>query len=213
MPQLAPPKRTTFRHGNLPDALMEAALRRLETDGVAAITVRELARDTGVNHRAIYRHFPDKASLMAHVAERCWKDFIRHLKKSVANKPPGEPMLVAAGVALYVYGRDHPNIFHFGGRARGTFGDEYPRVEAAVMEALQIFAVGFAGTGMAPDFVIWRASVYMTCLQGIVTQILRRRFYLAPEHAIAWMTDTCTMLIRGLKEGPGENAMFRHTDS
>jgi AcrR family transcriptional regulator len=213
MPQLAPPKRTTFRHGNLPDALMEAALRRLETDGVAAITVRELARDTGVNHRAIYRHFPDKASLMAHVAERCWKDFIRHLKKSIANKPPGDPMLIAAGVALYVYGRDHPNIFHFGGRARGTFGDEYPRVEAAAMEALQIFAVGFAGTGMAPDFVIWRASVYMTSLQGIVTQILRRRFYLAPEHAIAWMTDTCAMLIRGLKEGPGESALFRQSDN
>ena len=141
MAQLSIPKRATFRHGNLPDALMEAALRRLESDGVTSITVRELARDTGVNHRAIYRHFPDKASLLAHVAERCWKDFMRHLKRAVANKPPGEPMLIAAGVALYVYGRDHPNIFHFGGRARSTFGDEYPRVEAAAMEALQIFAV------------------------------------------------------------------------
>ena len=48
MAQLSIPKRTTFRHGNLPDALMEAALRRLESDGVASITVRELARDTGV---------------------------------------------------------------------------------------------------------------------------------------------------------------------
>src|SRR5262249_8948119 len=160
MAQLSPPKRTTFRHGNLPDPLMEAALRRLESDGMAAITGRELAPETGVNHPAIYRHFPDKASRLAHFADRCGKDFIPRLRRAAATKRPGEPMLIAAGVALYVYGRDHPNIFHFGGRARATFGDEYPRVEAAALEALQIFAVGFAGTGMAPDFVIWRASVY-----------------------------------------------------
>lgn len=28
-----PPKRDTFRHGNLPEALVDAALQRLEADG------------------------------------------------------------------------------------------------------------------------------------------------------------------------------------
>src|SRR6266700_7056947 len=66
----SPPKRSTFRHGNLPDALLNAALLRIETHGSDSITLRDLARDTGVNHRAIYRHFPDKESLLADVAER-----------------------------------------------------------------------------------------------------------------------------------------------
>ena len=69
----SPQKRDTFRHGNLPDALVDAALERLEAEGVESISLRELARDAGVNHRAVYRHFPDKLSLLARVAERGWQ--------------------------------------------------------------------------------------------------------------------------------------------
>ena len=63
MPSKAPPQRATFRHGNLPEALIDAALERLEADGVEAISLRDLARDVGVNHRAVYRHFPDEQTL------------------------------------------------------------------------------------------------------------------------------------------------------
>ena len=60
-----PPKRETFRHGNLPEALIDAALVRLEAEGIEAISLRDLAGDAGVNHRAVYRHFPDKLTLLA----------------------------------------------------------------------------------------------------------------------------------------------------
>ena len=42
-----PPKRETFRHGNLPEALIDAALARLEAEGIEAISLRDLARDAG----------------------------------------------------------------------------------------------------------------------------------------------------------------------
>jgi AcrR family transcriptional regulator len=213
MARKSQPKRDTFRHGNLPEALVDAALERLDAAGVESISLRDLARDAGVNHRAVYRHFPDKLSLLARVAEEGWKRLALRVTKSAANKAPGEPALVACGVGLYLFARDCPNLFHLMAGERINTEGKFPDLEAAVVNALQIFAVGFAGTGMAPDFVIWRASVYMTSLQGIVTQILRRRFYLAPENAIAWMTDTCVMLIRGLKEGPGDSALFRHSDN
>lgn len=177
---------------------MAAALRRVEVHGVDSITVRDLARDTGVNHRAIYRHFPNKDALMASVAEGCWRDFIRYLRKSVANKPPGEPLLVATGMATYLYGRDHPNPFLFVNSGRYPFEGTFPGYEAAIMEVLQICAVGFAGTGVAPDAVAWRAALYMSALQGIVTQLLHRRLRLAPELAIAKMTEICSMLVKGL---------------
>jgi AcrR family transcriptional regulator len=177
---------------------MAAALRRVEVHGVDSITVRDLARDTGVNHRAIYRHFPNKDALMASVAEGCWKDFVRSLRKSIANTPPGEPLLVASGMATYLYGRDHPNLFQFVNTGRYPFEGRFPDYEAAVMEVLQIHAVGFAGAGVAPDAVVWRAALYMSALQGIVTQILHRRLRLAPELAIAKMTEACSMLVKGL---------------
>src|SRR6195256_6301679 len=94
----SPPKRDTFRHGNLPEALVNAALERLEAEGVESISLRDLARGAGVNHRAVYRHFPDKLSLLASVAQTGWKRLAQRLRKSTAGKAPGQPTLVAAGV-------------------------------------------------------------------------------------------------------------------
>ena len=192
------PKRTTFRHGNLPDALMNAAIRRIEAQGSASIALRDLARDAGVNHRAIYRHFPDKESLLADVAERCWREFILRLRKAVAKTPAGEPMLVAAGLAVFAYGRDHPNLFLFATGAYPNLGVRFPRLEAAIMEAVQIFAVGFAGTGVAPAPVTTRAAVYIAAMQGLTAQYVHGRLRIVPERAVAWMTDMCGLLVKGL---------------
>src|SRR3954452_461825 len=135
----SPPKRETFRHGNLPEALVCAAMRRLEADGVEAISLRDLARDAGVNHRAVYRHFPDKLSLLARVAERGWQQLGHRLKKSTAGKAPGEPALMAASIDFFLFARDHANLFHLMGGARIRTEDEFPDLEAAVIDALQVF--------------------------------------------------------------------------
>ena len=192
-------KRATFRHGSLPDALLTAALLRIATHGADSVTLRDLARDTGVNHRAIYRHFPNKESLLADVAERCWKDFGQCLKTATAQKQPGEAMLVAAGVAMYSYGHANPNHFLFATGAYPSLGIKFPRLEAAIMDATRIFAVGFAGTGMAPDLVIGRAAIYLAAMQGVVAQFLHRRLRIVPDQTATWMSNTCEMLVRGLK--------------
>src|SRR5450432_2504438 len=149
-----PPKRGTFRHGNLPEALIDAALLRLEAEGIEAISLRDLARDAGVNHRAVYRHFPDKLSLLARVAERGWKRLGQRLKKSTAGKAPGEPALIAGGVGFYLFARDFPNLFHLMAGARINTEGKFPELEAVIVDVLQIFALGFAGTGMAPNIVL-----------------------------------------------------------
>ena len=198
MPSKAPPKRATFRHGNLPEALIDAALERLEAEGVEAISLRDLARDVGVNHRAVYRHFPDKLALLARVAERGWQQLALRLAKATAGKPPGEPVLVAAGTAFLQCARDYPNLFHLMGGARINADGEFPTLESSIMEALRVFAIGFAGTGMAPDIVVARTAVFVAALQGIVTQILHHRLKVAPPKQRAFIADTCRMLIKGV---------------
>lgn len=192
------PKRETFRHGNLPEALIEAAMGRLEADGEEAISLRDLARDAGVNHRAVYRHFPDKLSLLAHVAERGWQQLAQQLRKATAGKAPGEPALAAASVGFLQFARDFPNLFHLMGGARINLEGEFPALEAAVIDALQVFAVGFAGTGMAPDIVIGRTAIFVAALQGIITQILHKRLKVAPAKQKAFISETCQMLVKGL---------------
>ena len=191
-------KRETFRHGNLPEALVDAALARLEADGVEAISLRDLARDAGVNHRAVYRHFPDKLSLRALDAERGWQGLALRLKNATASKAPGEPALVAASVAFFQCARDFPNLFHLMSGARVNVEGEFPTLEAAIIDALQVFAVGFAGTGMAPGIVVERTALFVAALQGVVTQILHHRLKVAPPKAKAFIADACRMLIKGV---------------
>jgi AcrR family transcriptional regulator len=197
MPPKAPPKRDTFRHGNLPEALVAAAMARLE-EGVEAISLRDIARDAGVNHRAVYRHFPDKLSLLARVAERGWQQLAERLKKATAGQAPGEPALVAAGVGFFQFARDFPDLFHLMGGARINQESQFVTLEAAIVDALQVFAVGFAGTGMAPGIVVERTALFVAALQGIITQILHHRLKVAPPKAKAFIADTSRMLIKGM---------------
>src|SRR3977135_2627860 len=192
----SPPKRDTFRHGNLPEALVNAALERLEAEGIESISLRELARDTGVNHRAVYRHVPDKLSLLALVAQAGWTQLGQRLKKSTAGKAPGEPALIAGGVGFYLFARDFPNLFHLMAGARINTEGKFPELEAAIVDALQIFAVGFAGTGMAPNIVVNRTAVFVAALQGVITQILHDRLHVAPAKTKAFVANVCKMLIK-----------------
>lgn len=55
---------TPYHHGSLRPALLEEGRRLLAERGVAAVTLRELARRTGVSHGAPLRHFPDREALL-----------------------------------------------------------------------------------------------------------------------------------------------------
>jgi AcrR family transcriptional regulator len=59
-----------YHHGDLKAALVEAAADILHRQGLAALTLRAVARATGVSQAAPYRHFPDRRALVAAVAER-----------------------------------------------------------------------------------------------------------------------------------------------
>ena len=191
-------KRETFHHGNVLEELIDAALRRIKTQGVDSITLRDLASDVGVNHRAIYRHCPDKETLLAEAAERCWRDFLKHLIKATADMAPGKPMLVAAGVAMFQWGRENPQYFLFATGAYPSLGRKFPNLETAIADVVEFFALGFAGAGIAPDLVTRRAGVYLSAMHGVTAQYLHNRLRFAPGHAGKWIGDVCTMLIKGL---------------
>ena len=57
-----------YHHGDLPRALIAAALELVEEDGPASLSLREVARRAGVSHGAPAHHFGDKAGLLTAVA-------------------------------------------------------------------------------------------------------------------------------------------------
>lgn len=59
---------SSYHHGDLRAALVQAAGELLEKQGLAALSLREVARRAGVSHNAPYRHFPDREALLAALA-------------------------------------------------------------------------------------------------------------------------------------------------
>ena len=67
-----PPARTAkkgaYHHGDLERALVDAAVDMIRKEGVEAFTLRSVGARIGVSRTALYRHFDDKAALLARVA-------------------------------------------------------------------------------------------------------------------------------------------------
>src|ERR1700730_16885125 len=81
MPKLRRPKR--YHHGDLPRALLDAALHIVETQGTQALTLRAAARSAGVSQAAPYRHFTNKEAILAAVAEEGFRSLMIAMRQSL----------------------------------------------------------------------------------------------------------------------------------
>lgn len=113
--------RSRYHHGNLRQALMDAAVALIATEGVAGFSLNAAARAAGVSTAAPYRHFASKEALLAAVVERGWKQFGAALRKAAARHPD-DPLqrLAALGRTYIAFAVDHPAVFRllFGERER-----------------------------------------------------------------------------------------------
>ena len=57
-----------YHHGDLAAALRKSARAILEEEGLAALSLRSVARRAGVSHAAPYRHYKSREALLADVA-------------------------------------------------------------------------------------------------------------------------------------------------
>jgi AcrR family transcriptional regulator len=104
--------RRGYHHGNLREALVEAALDLIAEKGPAGFTFAEAARHAGVSPAAPYRHFRDRDALMADVARRGFERFEQQL---TAAWDEGRPNPTAAfdrlGKAYLAFARSEPAYF------------------------------------------------------------------------------------------------------
>jgi AcrR family transcriptional regulator len=68
-------ERAGYHHGNLREALIEAALALIPENGPLGFTFAEAARQAGVSPAAPYRHFRDRDQLLADIAQQGFGHF------------------------------------------------------------------------------------------------------------------------------------------
>ncbi|MEI6877014.1 MAG: TetR/AcrR family transcriptional regulator [Spirochaetota bacterium] len=73
-----------YHHGNLRNLLLGEARRRLEAEGLEALSLRALAENAGVSKSAPYRHFANKHELLVALAADGFREFAEALDLSMA---------------------------------------------------------------------------------------------------------------------------------
>jgi AcrR family transcriptional regulator len=111
----APPGRaredSPYHHGGLHEALLKAAERVLERDGLAGLTLRAVAREAGVSHAAPTHHFGDLTGVVSELAAIGFRQF----NEAMALADCGGASLLEKALTrakTYVaYAQAHPGMY------------------------------------------------------------------------------------------------------
>jgi AcrR family transcriptional regulator len=91
-PRLPARARGRYHHGNLKQALIDAAVELAGEGGPEKVTVREAARRVGVSSGAPFRHFASRTALMTAVAEQAMVRFRAEIDAALRRAPPEDPL-------------------------------------------------------------------------------------------------------------------------
>jgi len=101
-----------YHHGNLRQALVEAALALITEQGPTGFTLSEAAKAADVTPAAVYRHFAGRDDLIAEVARQGYDIFAALMEFAYSN---GQPTALAAfeatGRAYLAFARKYPGHY------------------------------------------------------------------------------------------------------
>jgi AcrR family transcriptional regulator len=154
------PDNSPYHHGALHDALLKAAERVLERDGLAGLTLRAVAREAGVSHAAPTHHFGDLTGLLSELAAIGFRMF--NAAMAAANNSETHPMMkgMASAKAYVAFAQAHPGMYglmfrnerldmtrpslheaataSFAGLARGVSASRQEKISGEALEALSL---------------------------------------------------------------------------
>ena len=132
-----------YHHGDLRRALIVQALELIERDGLAALSLRDLARQVGVSHAAPVHHFGDKAGLLTAIATQGFLTLADELQGTYARTAS----YLEVGVAYVQFAMCHRAYFEV------MFRPELYRADDLALEAArqQARAVLYGPLAERPD--------------------------------------------------------------
>lgn len=96
-----------YHHGDLRRALIEQALRTIQSAGAEGLTLRGVGAALGVSRTALYRHFADKEALLAAVAREGFR-MLREALREAWQGERGAAGFAAMGAAYLQFAVAHP---------------------------------------------------------------------------------------------------------
>ena len=136
--------RRPYHHGDLRQALLDAAVDLLRQGGTQALTLRAVARAAGVSQTAPYRHFKNRRALVAGVAQEAFGRMGVAIGQAVESGEPGLPAL-RRGMAAYVrFAQEHPAEYRVMFGPEVAHRDDLPQLHAAALGVFGLLRDGIA---------------------------------------------------------------------
>ncbi|RFB05002.1 TetR/AcrR family transcriptional regulator [Parvularcula marina] len=100
-----------YHHGDLRNAVIEAALSLLKERGVEGVTLRQCAARAGVSHGAPGHHFGDLKGVLTAIAALGFEGQVAHQEAALAGRTDPVERLAAIGGAYVGFAVTHPAHF------------------------------------------------------------------------------------------------------
>lgn len=164
-----------YHHGDLRRALVEEALRAIQTDGVRGLTLRGVGHTLGVSRTALYRHFADKSALLAAVAREGFRALRLETDEAWERGGGGWSGFEAMGAAYVRFAVANPAHYRvmFGGFVAGSTDPELVREGSGAFQALVDAIVSLQKEGLmrADDPVLSARSIW-ALVHGVAMLII-----------------------------------------
>jgi AcrR family transcriptional regulator len=180
-------------------ALLDAAERIVEAEGVAALTVRRVATEIGTTTRAVYSSLGSKQALLSGLGVRAF-DLLGGMVDALALTDDPAQDLVTAGVSGFrTFALAHPALFRVGVQLTDVPTETFTAIGAAAERALvplhrrvgRLLDAGGLGARSMADATL---QFHATC-EGLAAVELRR--LVSPADGPLLWTDTLHCLVAG----------------
>lgn len=153
--------------------ILDAAERLLDTEGVAALSMREVARRSGVTHQAPYHHFADREAILAELVVRGFDELTARLAQANDQIPVAGRLEagIASGLAYIGFAIDHPGLFRVMFRPELCDLSRFPGAQQsgdAAYAQLERLVAGVHGAEAVASF----AMVYWSQVHGLACLII-----------------------------------------
>lgn len=138
-----PGRRTSYHHGALRSALVEASVALAREGGPDRVVLREVARAAGVSHSAAYRHFADRDALLAEVSRYAQRRLGTEMRRRIDQTGHVASRLAAVGAAYIDFALAEPGLFRclFATQPETGAGDGVAQSTAAHHAASEPFTI------------------------------------------------------------------------
>ncbi|NIX75981.1 TetR/AcrR family transcriptional regulator [Microvirga terricola] len=103
--------RQGYHHGNLKEALIEAAQRFIAERGLGGFTLADAAKLVGVTPAALYRHFRGREDLVAEVAFRGFSQLTERLGHALTSQGTPLERFTRMGEAYLAFAEQEPGFY------------------------------------------------------------------------------------------------------